>query len=147
MLPLRNVLRRKARSFFAVLQIAVAIAAFVSIVGVTQGLRAQFYRISQVFAFDLIVQARGAASPIFSSFTDEDADKALAVPGVAFCGTDEGKMFALDTSDGKTIWSMDAPDKTACGPSIVDGRVLWGYGFIMFGGPGPGGILALEVPV
>ena len=70
-----------------------------------------------------------------------------AVPGVAFCGTDEGKMFALDTSDGKTIWSMDAPDKTACGPSIVDGRVLWGYGFIMFGGPGPGGILALEVPV
>lgn len=83
MLPLRNVLRRKARSLFAVLQIAVAIAAFVSIVGVTKGLRSQFYRISQVFAFDLIVQARGAASPIFSSFTDEDVARARAVPGVA----------------------------------------------------------------
>lgn len=68
-----------------------------------------------------------------------------AVPGVAFCGTDMGKMLALDTATGETLWSMDAPAKTACGPSIVDGRVLWGYGFILFGGPGPGGILALEV--
>ena len=40
----------------SVSQIAVAIAAYVSIVGVTKGLRGQFYRISQVFAFDLIVQ-------------------------------------------------------------------------------------------
>jgi polyvinyl alcohol dehydrogenase (cytochrome) len=69
-----------------------------------------------------------------------------AVPGVAFCGTDTGRMLALDTETGTTLWSMDAPAKTACGPSIVDGRVLWGYGFILFGGPGPGGILALEVP-
>lgn len=67
------------------------------------------------------------------------------VPGLAFCGTDQGRMFALDTDTGKTVWSMDAPDKTACGPSIVDGRILWGYGFILFGGPGPGGVLALEV--
>lgn len=81
-LPLRNVLRRKARSFFAVLQIAVAIAAFVSIVGVTKGLRAQFYRISQVFAFDLIVQPRGAASPLFSVISPEEAEKARGAPGV-----------------------------------------------------------------
>lgn len=81
-LALRNVLRRKARSLFAVLQIAVAIAAFVSIVGVTQGLRAQFYRISQVFAFDLIVLARGAASPPFSAVSYEEAEAARQVPGV-----------------------------------------------------------------
>ena len=43
-----------------------AIAAYVSIVGVTLGLQAQFYRIGQVFAFDLIVQRAGAPSPIFS---------------------------------------------------------------------------------
>jgi polyvinyl alcohol dehydrogenase (cytochrome) len=69
-----------------------------------------------------------------------------AVPGVAFCGTDMGKMLAVNTESGATLWSMEAPAKTACGPSIVDGRLLWGYGFILFGGPGPGGILALEVP-
>lgn len=68
-----------------------------------------------------------------------------AVPGVAFVGTDKGHLFALEVATGKTLWSMDAPDKTACGPSIVDGRVLWGYGFIMFGGPGKGGVFALEV--
>jgi polyvinyl alcohol dehydrogenase (cytochrome) len=67
-----------------------------------------------------------------------------AVPGVAFCGTDEGLLLALDTETGASLWRMDAPAKTACGPSIVDGRVLWGYGFILFGGPGPGGILAFE---
>jgi putative ABC transport system permease protein len=79
-LPLRNLLRRKVRTLFAVLQIAVAIAAFVSIVGVTQGLRAQFYRISQVFAFDLILQTRGAASPIFSGVTDPEVEAARKVP-------------------------------------------------------------------
>lgn len=81
-IPLRNVLRRKARTVFAVLQIAVAIATFVSIVGVTKGLRAQFYRISQVFAFDLIVQPRGLPSPLFAAIYDEDAKRALEVPGV-----------------------------------------------------------------
>jgi polyvinyl alcohol dehydrogenase (cytochrome) len=69
-----------------------------------------------------------------------------AVPGVAFCGTDLGRMLALHTETGETLWSMDAPAPTACGPSVVDGRLLWGYGFTLFGDPGPGGILALEVP-
>jgi len=69
-----------------------------------------------------------------------------AVPGVAFCGTDQGRLLAFAPATGATLWSMDAPAKTACGPSIVDGRVLWGYGFIFSGAPGLGGILALEVP-
>lgn len=68
-----------------------------------------------------------------------------AVPGVAFVGTDTGKLLALDTDTGEEIWTAQAPAQTACGPSIVDGRVLWGYGFILFGGPGPGGVLAFEV--
>ena len=75
-------MRRKARSLFAVLQIAVAIAAYVSIVGVTKGLQAQFYRIGQVFAFDLIVQSDGAASPVFSSVKLEDVEKVAKVEGV-----------------------------------------------------------------
>jgi polyvinyl alcohol dehydrogenase (cytochrome) len=81
--------------------------------------------------------------------SDELAGKIFApvgaVPGVAFCGTDTGTLLALHTETGETLWTMDAPSKTACGPSIVDGRILWGYGFVLFGGPGPGGVLALEV--
>ena len=69
-----------------------------------------------------------------------------AVPGVAFVGTDRGTMLALDTRNGKTLWSHDAPNQTACGPSIVDGRLLWGYGFVLFGGPGQGGVISFSVP-
>ena len=125
MLPLRNVLRRKARSFFAVLQIAVAIAAFVSIVGVTQGLRAQFYRISQVFAFDLIVQARGAASPIFSSFTDEDAEKARAVPGVAAVSLLGFHVMRLPTrTQPVSMLALEPGGELLSRYRIVEGRPL-----------------------
>lgn len=82
MLPLKNLLRRKVRTLFAVLQISVAIAAFVSIVGVTQGLRAQFYSISRIFAYDILVSAAGAASPPFSTVTADEAELVRAVEGV-----------------------------------------------------------------
>jgi outer membrane protein assembly factor BamB len=68
-----------------------------------------------------------------------------ALPGVALVGTDRGAMVAFDTRNGDTLWSFDAPNQTACGPSIVDGRVLWGYGFVLFGGPGPGGVISFSV--
>ena len=68
-----------------------------------------------------------------------------AVPGVAFVGTDTGTMAALDTHTGRQLWTFRAPAKTACGPSIVDGRVLWGYGFILFAGAGPGGVISFTV--
>ena len=68
-----------------------------------------------------------------------------AVRGVAFVGTDTGVLAALDTRNGERLWTTDAPDKTGCGPSIVDGRVLWGYGFFLFGGPGQGGVISFEV--
>ena len=68
-----------------------------------------------------------------------------AVRGVAFVGTDTGVLAALDTRSGKKLWTTNAPDKTGCGPSIVDGRVLWGYGFFLFGAAGPGGVISFEV--
>jgi polyvinyl alcohol dehydrogenase (cytochrome) len=68
-----------------------------------------------------------------------------AVPGVAFVGTTEGRMLALDAGTGEELWSFQAPDRTGCGPSIVDGRVLWGYGFTLFQGPGEGGVISFEV--
>jgi polyvinyl alcohol dehydrogenase (cytochrome) len=68
-----------------------------------------------------------------------------AVPGVAFVGTDRGLMVAFDTETGEELWSFEAPAKTACGPSIVDGRVLWGYGFVLFQGAGDGGLISFTV--
>jgi polyvinyl alcohol dehydrogenase (cytochrome) len=68
-----------------------------------------------------------------------------AVPGVAFLGTDAGMMSALSIANGTTLWSFTAPDKVGGGPSIVGGRVLWGYGFTLFKGPGKGGIISFTV--
>jgi outer membrane protein assembly factor BamB len=68
-----------------------------------------------------------------------------AVHGLAFVGTDTGLLAALDTRTGARSWTYQAPDKTACGPSIVDGRVLWGYGFTLFSGPGKGGVISFTV--
>jgi polyvinyl alcohol dehydrogenase (cytochrome) len=65
-----------------------------------------------------------------------------AVPGVAFVATDQGLMLALDARTGRQLWSYHAPARVASGPSIVDGRVLWGYGFILFGPAGPGGVIS-----
>jgi outer membrane protein assembly factor BamB len=68
-----------------------------------------------------------------------------AVPGIAFVGTDKGVLAALDVETGELLWQHDAPAPTACGPSVVDGRVLWGYGFTLFSGPGDGGLISLTV--
>ena len=67
-----------------------------------------------------------------------------AVPGIAFVGTDQNQMVALDTSSGQPLWTFSAPGPVASGPSIVGGRVLWGYGFTLFKGPGPGGVLSFS---
>lgn len=78
-------------------------------------------------------------------FTGNVFGPVSAVTGVAFVGTDKGTMTALDVSNGKTLWSYRAPDKVGGGASIVDGRVLWGYGFTLFSGQGQGGIISFVV--
>ena len=95
--------------------------------------------VARAFALDpatgaVLWQAEDFAGKIFAPVG--------AVPGVAFVGTDTGLLAALDTQTGARLWTYQAPDRTGCGPSIVDGRVLWGYGFILFGPAGEGGVLS-----
>src|SRR2546429_116451 len=54
MLPIQNLLRRKVRTLFALLGIAVGISSVVSIVSVARGLRDQFYRIADQFGYDVV---------------------------------------------------------------------------------------------
>lgn len=68
-----------------------------------------------------------------------------AVPGLAFVGTSSGTMAALDTRTGEQLWSFQAPDKVGGGPSIVDGNLLWGYGYTLFSGGGDGGVVSFSV--
>jgi polyvinyl alcohol dehydrogenase (cytochrome) len=69
-----------------------------------------------------------------------------AVPGIAFVGTTAGTYVALDTGSGNELWKYQAPGMVGGGASIVDGRVHWGYGFVLFSGGGDGGILSFRLP-
>ncbi len=98
--------------------------------------------VSKVFALD---PAGGAIQWTSTPFPGKIFAPVSAVPGLAFVGTDRSTMTALDTGTGQSLWTYQAPDKTACGPSIVDGRVLWGYGFTLFAGPAQGGVISFDV--
>ena len=125
MIALRNLLRRRLRSLFALLQISVAIAAFVSIVGVTTGLRGQFYRLGEVFAYDLVVQADGVPSPIFSAVTREDAAKVAAVEGVVSVSLLRFHGFRLEQIKQPVIvLAMDPGSELMSRHEIVFGRAL-----------------------
>jgi polyvinyl alcohol dehydrogenase (cytochrome) len=73
-----------------------------------------------------------------------------AAPGVAFVGTTSnplgrgpsvGRYLALDTKTGSVLWSFVPPAHAGGGAAIVEGNVLWGYGFALFGPPGKGGLM------
>lgn len=108
MLPLQNLARRKVRTLFALLGIAVGISAVVSIVSTARGVRAQFYRIANQFAFDLIVLKKGAPSPMVSHVTAKDRKRVSELPHVK----------AVDTL---TLNLLTRKDPTKPQPMIVLG--------------------------
>jgi polyvinyl alcohol dehydrogenase (cytochrome) len=98
--------------------------------------------VARVFALD---PDTGAILWVAQDFPGKIFAPVGAVRGVAFVGTDTGVLAALDTRTGARLWTHTAPARTGCGPSIVNGRVLWGYGFTLFGGPGEGGVISFAV--
>ena len=67
-----------------------------------------------------------------------------AVPGVAFVGTTDGTLLALDVATGDELWRFQAPAQTGSGPSVTEDELLWGYGYNLFEGPGDGGLLTFH---
>jgi polyvinyl alcohol dehydrogenase (cytochrome) len=95
--------------------------------------------VSKVFALD---PATGEIQWTSDELPGKVFGPVTAVKGVAFVGTDANTMYAFDTATGKKLWSFDAAGKVGAGPAIVDGRLLWGYGFILFRGTSEGGVLS-----
>ncbi len=65
-----------------------------------------------------------------------------AAPGVAFVATTLGVMLAYDLDTGEELWRHEAANAVGAGPTVVDGALLWGYGYSLFSGPGQGGLIA-----
>lgn len=99
--------------------------------------------VAKVFALD---PETGAHRWVSQDLPGKILGPVSAVHGVVFVPTDSSRLFALDTGTGAQLWTFRAPAQSACGPSIVDGRALWGYGFTLFNGPGPGGIISFSLP-
>jgi polyvinyl alcohol dehydrogenase (cytochrome) len=45
-------------------------------------------------------------------------------------------MFALDASNGSTIWSFEAGSSVIAGATVVGENVFWGSGYAHLGIPG-----------
>lgn len=51
-----------------------------------------------------------------------------------FSGMDpDGTLFMLDARTGRLLNSFKTGQTTGCGPSVVDGRVYVGSGYVNFG--------------
>lgn len=75
---------------------------------------------------------------------------------VAFVGTTTGgssgvtptvgSYAALDPDTGRLLWQRGAPAAVGGGAAVVGNQVFWGYGYTLFSGPGPGGLIAFSLP-
>jgi len=66
-------------------------------------------------------------------------------PGVVYVATVAGTMYAFAADDGEQLWSFTAEDQVGGGATVVDGTVLWGWGFALFSsGSGTGGLIAFR---
>jgi polyvinyl alcohol dehydrogenase (cytochrome) len=84
-----------------------------------------------------------------------NAAAAAAIPGAAFVGGTDGKLRAMSTADGRTLWEFDTaqPFQTvnkvaakggsisAAGPTIAGGMVFVGSGYAIPGNEKPGNVL------
>jgi putative ABC transport system permease protein len=79
---LKNVIRRRFRSFLTVIGMAVAVGTVVALVGISSGFERSFMAIYERQKVDLIVQQRGTAQKITSTLDAKIGDKIAKIPGV-----------------------------------------------------------------
>lgn len=78
----KSLFRRKLRSFFAVLGVAIGIAAVVSLVSAAKGFKVQFEKITSLYKSEILIVDRGASSPIFSVLEESTLAGVREIPGV-----------------------------------------------------------------
>ncbi len=105
----KSLFRRKLRTFFAVLGVAIGIAAVVSLVSAAKGFKEQFQKITSLYKSEILVVDKGASSPIFSVLDEKMLDEVAKIPGVravtgnllTFCKLPQMPMFLLIGLDPK----------------------------------------------
>ncbi len=78
----KSLFRRKLRTFFAVLGVAIGIAAVVSLVSAAKGFKEQFQKITELYKSQILVVDKSASSPIFSFIPESTLEEIRKIPGV-----------------------------------------------------------------
>ena len=78
----KNLARRPLRSFLTVVAIAIAIGAFLTLVGISTGFERSFAQIYESSGIDIIVVRTGGRQRLNSSLDERLGDKIMRLPGV-----------------------------------------------------------------
>lgn len=81
MLALKNIFRNKIRSFLTMLGVGLGVALFVTVTSYSRNLKSQLQE-TVTKHFDLIVQAKGASSPLASRLTPQELEQLQRVAGI-----------------------------------------------------------------
>ncbi len=124
-IPLRNVVRRPARSLLTGLGVAAAIGSFVALVGLSRGIERAWTEQFRQRGVDVIAMRRGALDVLTSSLPEALAAKLRSVPGVADVAAQLGHLVTLESGD------------TALLEGLAPGSYLWRALRFDSGGPPP----------
>jgi len=103
----RNLLRRRTRTFLTLLGIAVGIAAIISMVALSSGIAATYVEITNQSGADLIIQAvqsqEGQAITFGTGFDESLVDRLRAMPEVRNAG---GMVYAVVRMQGSPFFIL-----------------------------------------
>ncbi len=126
----KSLLRRKLRTFFAVLGVAIGIAAVVSLRSAAKGFKAQFQRITELYQSQIIVVDKTASSPIFSFIAESTLADIAKIDGVS---TVSGNLLTFSRLPNQPMFLVIGLDPG--GDLFKQVRILEGKGLVG-GGPG-----------
>jgi putative ABC transport system permease protein len=122
----KNVARRPLRSCLTVTAIAIAIAAVISLVGISTGFERSFMQIYETMDVDIIVVRAGARQRISSALDEKLEEKIRKVPGVREALPGLLDMLSMEHYGMRGVlvqgWTPETPNFDPL--RIVEGRTL-----------------------
>jgi len=106
--PLRNVVRRPARSLLTGLGAAAAIGAFVVLVGLTRGFERSWLDQVEAYGVDLLASQGGSLDVLSSTVPEHLGEELRRVPGVTAVGADMGHLVILEPGKAAVLAGLDA---------------------------------------
>lgn len=127
---LRNLIRRKMRTFLTVLGISVGVTAVVTLVTISYGFENEWLKAFQSRGTQVVVMKRGTADILTSSLDESIKEDLLKIDGVNEVASVLVDLVAVEDSPGLTIFGWDTDEylfqhlKVATHKGVKLGRLL-----------------------